>query len=75
MEKERRAHADSKIQFELGLAQAKTQQTEAWKALEAKRRAREESALFEKAAYEAALDEERGLRGRPSRGFKPSRES
>ena len=51
LEKERRAHADSKIQFELGLAQAKTQQTEAWKALEEERRAREESALSEKAAY------------------------
>ena len=31
--------------------------------LEEERRAREESALSEKAAYEATLDEERGLRG------------
>ena len=37
LEKERRAHAESKIRFELELAQAKAQQTEAWNTLEEER--------------------------------------
>ena len=61
LEKERATHAHAKIQFEVGLAQAKIQQTEAWKALEEERRLCEESALSEKALFEAAL-EEKGLR-------------
>ena len=62
LEKERAAHAQAKIQFEVGLARARTQQTEAWKILEEERRLREESALSGKAAFEATLEEEKGLR-------------
>ena len=45
------------------LAQARIQQTEAWKALEEERRLREASALSEKAAFEAALEQEKALEG------------
>ena len=62
LEKERRDHAESKIRFELEMAQAKLQQTEAWNTLEEERRARDESTLYERAAYEASLEEERSLR-------------
>ena len=62
LEKERAAHAQAKIQFEVGLAQARTQQTEEWKALKEECQLREGSSLSEKAAFEAALEEEKGLR-------------
>ena len=62
LEKEKAAHTQAKIQFEVGLARARTQQTEAWKILEEERRLREESALSGKAAFEATLEEEKGLR-------------
>ena len=63
LEKEREAHAETKIRLELELAQAKAQQSEAWEALTEERQAREESTLLEKAVFEAALEEERDLRG------------
>ena len=63
LEKERKAHAETKIWLKLELAQARAQQSEAWEALIEERQAREESTLSEKAVFEAALEEERGLRG------------
>ena len=63
LEKEKMSHAETKIRLELELAQAKAQQSEAWEALTEERRAREESILSEKAVFEAALEEERSLRG------------
>ena len=41
LEKERAARTEAKSEFEVGLAQAKRQQEEAWKALEEQRRLRE----------------------------------
>ena len=62
LEKERAARAEAKIGFEVGLAQAKRQQEEAWKALEEEHCLREEDSLSEKATFAAALEEEKGLR-------------
>ena len=62
LEKERVARAEVKIEFEVGLAQAKRRQKEAWKALEEEHRLHEEDSLSEKAAFIAALEEEKGLR-------------
>ena len=63
LEREREAHAETKVRFEQELAQAKAQQSEAWETLAEERRAREESILSEKAVFEATLEEERVLRG------------
>ena len=62
LEKEREAHAATKVRFEQELAQAKTQQLEAWETLAEERRAQEESILSEKAVFEATLEEEKALR-------------
>ena len=63
LEKEREAHAATKVRFKQELTQAKIQQSEAWETLAEERRAHEESILSEKAVFEATLEEERALRG------------